>query len=63
MTTLITTTDTYVILGTENGLTLINTSYVDEKGIAEIYDHNMFVPKQIFVVEEKGVAVVRAEKG
>jgi len=48
-----------VLLGTEQGLSLINTQTGD---ISEIYD-SLFLPKQIIVVEEKSIAVVRAEKG
>ena len=51
--------DTYVVMGSDNGLSLINTHTAD---VTEIYD-NMFVPKQIIVVEEKSIAIVRAEKG
>ena len=46
-------------MGSDNGLSLINTQTAD---VTEIYD-SMFVPKQIIVVEEKSIAIVRAEKG
>lgn len=46
-------------MGSDSGLSLINTRTAD---LTEIYD-SMFVPKQIIVVEEKSIAIVRAEKG
>lgn len=51
--------DTFVVMGSDNGLSLINTLTAD---VTEIYD-SLFVPKQILVVEEKSIAIVRAEKG
>ena len=54
-----TISDTFVVMGSDNGLSLINTLTAD---VTEIYD-SLFVPKQILVVEEKSIAIVRAEKG
>ena len=46
-------------MGSDNGLSLINTLNGD---VTEIYD-SLFVPRQILVEEEKSIAIVRAEKG